>query len=216
MKTLAIYFALLFISSSSIAQTLAVTLEGDTIEVYENGTWKPVQRKVVEAGIVGNVETEVEVDEFTNSKKVTTQYWARFGKDKLKNVLSGYVIKIDDNYVVRVRSTGDLGCISSHSSKMVVKLSNGDLVEMAQIGDTDCGDSPLGMYILASRDATTGSDDIFLAEQAENLQKLMQYDWEAIRLHGSKYYSDFTPNPTSKITQPEQFFRQHLSALVNE
>ena len=72
MKYLITFFILLFISSLQ-AQTKAVTFEGDTILIHENGTWS----KILKSNNIDtknlNVIAEVKVDDFTNKKNNCNQ-----------------------------------------------------------------------------------------------------------------------------------------------
>jgi hypothetical protein len=204
-------FCLLSICFSAKAQIKATTEKGDTILVFENGTWSHLKKETKPvANIVSNVKATVTVDEFTNKKSVQTEIWHRFGQDKLKNTISGYLRKIDNLTVFLISYSGDVGCLSKHSSTLKVKLSNGDIIEFSQISDTDCGKSPSANFIPLTKDQlnTPSYNDILI----ENIELLKKYDWETIRLQGSKYYTDIMPFTTRGVDKPEQFFRQHIIA----
>lgn len=107
--------------------------------------------------------------------------------------------------------SGDIGCLSEYSSSIKIKLTNGDIIECSQISDTDCGDFPSANFIPLTKEQQ--KDPNYKEILAENLELLESFDWETIRLQGSKFYTDILPKPSKKILKPEQFFRQHLSAI---
>ncbi len=193
------------------AQTTAVTAKGDTILVYDNGTWKPVRTAVATAELIGSVSATVEVDEFNKSKKIQTESWTRFAENTLRNYISGSMLKVNDITVMLLSYSGDLGCLSEYNSTLKVKLTNGEIIEFSQISDTDCGDFPSANFIPITREQQ--KDPNFQEILEENLKLLANYDWETIRLNGSEYYTDLVPRTSNKISNPEQFFRQHLSAI---
>jgi len=210
MKKIFTVVMILSISIQASAQIKAVTEKGDTINVYENGTWESLNKIKEIADIESTVKATVKVDEFENSKRITTENWSRFGKNTIGNTISGSLIRVDELTVFEISFTGDLGCLSEYSTKMKVKLTNGEIIEFAQLSDTDCGDYPTARFIPLTRDQMNDPDlyDIM----ADNLNKLKQYDWDTIRLDGTEYYTDITPNSSQKVEKPEQFFRQHIIA----
>lgn len=210
MKKIFTVVMILSISIQASAQIKAVTEKGDTINVYENGTWESLNKIKEIADIESTVKATVKVDEFENSKRITTENWSRFGKNTIGNTISGSLIRVDELTVFEISFTGDLGCLSEYSTTMKVKLTNGEIIEFAQLSDTDCGDYPTARFIPLTRDQMNDPDlyDIM----ADNLNKLKQYDWDTIRLDGTEYYTDITPNSSQKVEKPEQFFRQHIIA----
>lgn len=201
---------LLVLSFNLSAQMTAITEVGDTIKVYENGTWERLQKNVEIASIETSVETTVEVDEFDNTKKIFTTSWGKFGVNATKNVVSGSLVRIADLLAFTINYSGDLGCLSEYSSTMKVKLTNGNVIEFAQISDTDCGDYPSAKFIPLTKEQQ--KDPNYKDIVAENIDQLRNFDWVTIRLQGSKYYTDLTPHVTKKVDKPEQFFRQHIIA----
>jgi len=193
------------------AQTTAITEQGDTILVFDNGTWKPIRTEVAAAELFGSVSATVEVDEFNKSKKIRTELWTRFAENSLRNYISGSMLKVNDLTVMLLSYSGDLGCLSEYSSTLKVKLTNGDIIEFSQISDTDCGDFPNANFIPLTKDQQ--KDPNFQEILDENIRLLATYDWETIRLNGSEYYTDLIPRSSNKIPNPEQFYRQHLSAI---
>lgn len=210
MKKIFTIVIILSISIQASAQIKAVTEKGDTINVYENGTWEKLNKIKEIADIESTVEATVVVDEFENSKRITTESWSKFGKDKARNTISGSLLRVDKLTVFTISYTGDLGCFSEYSTTMKVKLTNGEIIEFAQISDTDCGDYPTARFVPLSKDQMEDPDLYSLL--ADNLDMLKQYDWETIRLDGTEYYTDIIPNLSQRVEKPEQFFRQHLIA----
>ncbi len=208
MKKLFTIITILSISIQASAQIKAVTEKGDTINVYDNGTWEKLNKVKKIADIESTVEATVEVDEFDKSKKIRTESWSKFGKNKLGRTISGSLIRVDDLTVFSISYSGDLGCMSEYSTTMKVKLTNGEIVEFSQISDTDCGDYPTARFIPLKKEQL--KDPNLKNLMADNLDLLKQYDWETIRINGSEYYTDIIPNPSRRMEKPEQFFRQHL------
>jgi len=214
MKKIAlILINLVFIINFGSAQIKAVTEKGDTISVYENGTWEKFISNKAVTYIESNVKATVEVDEFEKTKKITTETWKSFGKNTLNKTIYGSLFRLDDLTVFTILYTGDLGCLSQHSSTMKVKLTNGQIIEFSQISDTKCGDFTSAKFIPLTREQLKIADYKTLLN--ENLEILKQFDWETIRIHGSEYYTDITPNPSKKMLHPEQFFRQHIISADN-
>lgn len=210
MKILTLLTILNIFVLNVFGQVTAITEKGDTINVYENGTWEPLNQEVITNELIGSVKATVEVDEFNKSKKIKTETWTRFGENKFKSYISGSIIKIDDLTVFIISYSGDLGCLSEYDGSLKIKLTNDEIIECAQISDTDCGDYPSAKYLPLTRDQLKDSDYKEIIH--ENINLLQTHDWEMIRLKGTEYYTDIYPRSSKKIEKPEQFFRQHLSA----
>lgn len=207
---------LFFIAYLASAQTIAVTENGDTITIYDNGTWEPLKSKPITKEIRTTVEVVTEVDEFEKTKKTTSEPWTQFGENTNNNRISGRLFRVDDITLFIISySSGNLGCLSEYDSTMKVKLTNGDIVEFSQLSTTDCGDNPSARFIPIARENLENPKYIELLN--ENIELLKKYDWVSIRLTGSEKYTDLTPN-TSRIGEKnaEQFFRQHIIAADNE
>lgn len=211
MKILTLSFLVTMCISVLHAQITAVTSNGDTINVYDNGTWEPINRVQVVSPITARVNTTVKVDEFDNKKTVTSDMWNRFAEDKLKKYINASIIKIDDGIAILLSYSGDLGCLSNYTSTIKIKLTNGEIVECAQISDTDCGDFPSANFHPLTKEQM--DDPAYTEIVSENIKLLESHDWEMIRLSGSDYYTDLYPRASSKIPNPEQFFRQHLISV---
>lgn len=208
MKKTFTIIAMILLSTGISAQEKAVTMKGDTIIVYENGTWEKINKVKKVVDIETTVEATVEIDEFEKTKKIRTESWSKFGKNKLGRIISGNLIRVDDLTVFSISYSGDLGCMSEYNTTMKVKLTNGEIIEFAQISDTDCGDYPTARFIPIKKEQL--KDPNFKSILKDNLELLKQYDWETIRINGSEYYTDIIPNPSRKMEKPEQFFRQHI------
>ncbi|MEN2282225.1 hypothetical protein AAGF08_08805 [Algoriphagus sp. SE2] len=197
---------------TSQAQTKAVTESGDTILVYDNGTWKNIQKFQNPTEIESTVKVSVVADEFTGDKLKTSDVWLVFGENEpTRNTISGYAFQKSSIPVFYLRYSGDLGCMSQLRSTMMVKLTNGEVIEFTQITDTECGDAETVGFIPATKEQIESGDyEVFVLE---NIEQLKSYDWETIRISGTEYYSDLKPKVNKKIPNPEQFFRQHIIAL---
>ena len=212
-KTITTITIILF-SLQVSAQIEAITEKGDTIQIYENGTWEKLNQVEQVEQIETSVTATTTVDEFDKSKKITTESWTKFGKDNSGRIISGKLIRVDELTVFSISYSGDLGCFSEYSSTMKVKLANGEVIEFSQISDTDCGDYPTARFIPLTREQL--KDPEYKDVMTDNMELLKNYDWETIRLNGSEYYTDISPNQSKKITNPEQFFRQHIIAADKE
>lgn len=166
-----------------------------------------------------NVKATVKVDEFTKTKTIQTERWSRFGQNELGNILNANLICISDGVIaISIIFTGDLGCLSENRSRLLVKLANDEIVEFTQITQTDCSKTPTATFIPLSSDQlkTVNNQDEILAIIEENIELLMKFNWVTIRLHGSRFYTDINPNPTRQVSNPEQFFIQHIKAIKNQ
>ena len=196
--------------SSASAQINAITEKGDTILVYENGTWSKPKKEIEPTTIESNVEVDKKKDEFSGEVSVTTKNWVAFGTNSTYNMLSGYVFQKATVPVFYFIYTGDLGCMSKYRSTMKVKLSSGDIIDFIQITDTECGENELVGFMACTKDDLNND---YKSVIDDNLKLLKAYDWETIRIQGTEYYTDIKPRTTRKIEKPEQFFRQHIIAL---
>jgi len=211
MKKTIIILTILLVLVKMSAQERAVTMKGDTINVYENGTWEKINKVKKITEIESNVKATVEIDEFSKAKKIRTENWTKFGKNPFGGTINGSLAKVDDFTVFIISYSGNLGCLSEYDSTMKVKLTNGEIIEFSQISDTDCGDNPSARFIPLTREQLKDPDLKDLLK--DNLEILRQFDWETIRVQGTEYYTDISPNVSRKMENPEQFFRQHLIAV---
>lgn len=214
-KSLAFIFFAFFLSWTSTAQIKALTENGDSILVFDNGTWKEIKPNEATTEIKNTVHAEIEIDEFSGDKKIKTESWFKFGKSSMYYI-SGYIYKAPTP-IFYIRYSGDLGCLSKYRSTMMVKLTSGDVIQFTQITDTECGDNELAGFIPVNKDNLTKLTKAEINSTIkQNVSILKSYDWETIRIQGSKYYSDLKPNTTRKIENPEQFFRQHITAIESK
>jgi hypothetical protein len=215
MRTLICIFLIIFFSQEISSQTLAITQKGDTIQINDNGTWERLRSKKTIPQILSNVKTTVKVDEFEKTKSIDTELWDSFGRTEKTGVITGNMFKYKDLVYFSLILVGiDLGCLSEYTSTIKVKLTSGDVVEFSQVSDTDCGNYPSGRFIPLTREQLKLPQ--YQQLLTDNLELLKSYDWETIRITGSKYYTDIKPYQSKKIQNPSQFFRQHLIAIERE
>ena len=186
MKRYCVCLILVICSLNGFSQSIkGVDENGEKIILNDNGTW------FYETSEKDNVVTnddlsdckywKNEIDEFTNTVKIYTQA-KRVGKNKLNNTLSIELRRNDDYYRMYVKYSGDLGCVSS-DSHIMIKLLNGEMVELTNFGDIDCGDM-----------------NMFFSLPTETMNKLLDSPIDKIRVTGTKYYSDI-----DKINLPNYF-----------
>jgi hypothetical protein len=205
----------MLISGISFGQTRAITDAGDTIIVYQNGTWTSVKKKSTPALLaIGTVVTSTAIDEITNKKTISTEEWRYMAVNSKKMSLSASMYKANDIYIISLIYSGDLGCLTKDESSLRIKLSNGYIIECVQISKNDCGRLQRGDFALVSEEQSKLSD--YMTIMQDNKQLLATHDWEMMRLQGSKHYTDLYPNSYKSLKSPQQFFRQHLSALERQ
>jgi hypothetical protein len=167
-------------------------------------------------GQLNKITTSVHIDEFSNDTTITTSKTKDFGYDDFRHFISGYVSYSNNKTWIHITYKGDLGCLSEYRSSLTIKLSSGDIVECAQVSNTDCNSSSIqkATFILASRaeiDADEWMDAIRI-----NRELLRMYDWELVRLQGTEYYSDLKPHKYRRLENPEHFFKAHLLKIDNQ
>ena len=200
----------------SFAQETLIRSNGDSIIVFDDGTWKPlVEQLAIEKNIqlIGNIDAERIEDAITGDVRIQTPNWWQFGKSEIGGNLSGNLIFLQNMLVWDVTINSDLGCLSEYSSKILVKLADDSIVEFSQLSDTDCSDSASARFIALTRDELKGDNiDIIESLSSERMEQLLSLEWKMIRVHGSEYYSDYFPNST-RNSDASQFFMQHISAI---
>lgn len=169
---------------------------------------------IIHLGITAQVTATVEVDNFDGSKKITTERWTGFGENNLRNTISASMLSLNDGIIgLHLSYRGDLGCFSERRSKLLVKLTNDEIIEFTQITRTDCSNTPSAIFWPLTSDELKLTVEEIEDIVKDNLELLKNHDWETIRLHGSRYYTDINPKSSRRISNPEQFFRQHISAI---
>lgn len=215
MKKHILTLTLLIFANICIGQIKAVTEKGDTIFVFENGTWKNELVKKFSTIESISAKANVKVDDFSGDKSISTEIWSSFGVNSTKARLSGNASYYKDGiYSISLTISSNLGCMSQQRSTLKVKLSNGEVVEFIQVSKTDCGSTVVASFIPIMESEIKNENLKLLIE--ENVELLKEYDWVSMRIQGTEYYTDITPRKTKKIEKPEQFFRQHLTAISNE
>ena len=83
---------------NTFSQTEAITIKGDTIIVFDNGTWKNKAVVKKTSLIESSVNATVTIDDFSNKKTITTDNWNSFGLSSTKSRLSGYINFYNEQY----------------------------------------------------------------------------------------------------------------------
>ena len=200
---------------NTFSQTEAITIKGDTIIVFDNGTWKNKAVVKKTSLIESSVNATVTIDDFSNKKTITTDNWNSFGLSSTKSRLSGYINFYNEGiYGVTINIASDLGCMSQQRSTLKVKLSNNEVIEFVQVSKTDCGNLVFATFIPVFKEDLKSENFVDLIK--ENVEILKEFDWVTMRIQGTEYYTDITPRVTKNIPKPEQFFRQHLISIENK
>ncbi|MDC0909480.1 hypothetical protein OAQ21_05100 [Flavobacteriales bacterium] len=168
---LLVMFSTLSVYSQSLT---GITEEGKKVILNNDGTWT----YKVELTETTNSSTDLsdckywkdEVDDFTGDVKRYTKN-KLVGKSKYSS-LSIELRRFDKSYLMYVKYSGDLGCVSSRSTIMI-KLLNGEMINLTNFGDIDCSD--MNMY--------------FKLPQS-TIDQLLKSPIEKIRVQGTEYYSD--------------------------
>jgi len=214
-KEIFITLIICLLTINGFSQIQAITEKGDTISVYDNGTWKnkPTIKKT--KLIETTVNATVTFDDFSKKKSVKMDNWTSFGVAKSKAKLSGYASYYNDGiYAITLTLSSDLGCMSQQRSTLKVKLSNDEVIEFIQVSKTDCGS-----YIYATFAPITEADlknGDYMGLIKENVDILKEYDWVSMRIEGTEYYTDIIPRIAKNYPNPEQFFRQHFISIDNK
>tara|TARA_B100001146_G_scaffold223236_1_gene237422 strand:- start:89 stop:742 length:654 start_codon:yes stop_codon:yes gene_type:complete len=208
-------FLIILFTIKGYAQINAVTEQGDTIVVYDNGTWKNKKTIINTQLLESNVEATVEIDDFSNKKSIRTENWVSFALSSTKSRLSGYASYYNDGiFSVTLTLGSDLGCMSQQRSTLKVKLSNEEIIEFIQVSKTDCGNTVVASFAPITQPDLKNENYKDLIRQ--NVETLIENDWVTMRMQGTEYYTDITPRETRKVPKPEQFFRQHFLAIKNK
>ena len=205
----------LFSSINLFSQQLAVTIKGDTIEIYDNKTWQKYNSesyKVEE--IKTSVKATVKVDEFTNKRSVSTETGVIFAASKHTTLRGSAYMNETGIISFTLTLNGDLGCLSKMDSTMMIKLSNGDVVPLTYISDIDCSNYITGAWLAITKEDVNNPNYSEVAE--ENNELLKNYNWTKIRITGTEHYADLEPKVSRRTEKPQQFFREHILALESK
>jgi len=167
---------------------------------------------------VAQVKTTTETDDFSGKQSITTDMWTGFGVTGVGKQVSASMSHTVGGFTsIMVLVTADLGCFSELRSKIEVKLSNGEILEFVQMSKTTCKSTNALLFLLASKeDVDSGSMQVVEQAIESNIEKLLNNDWEVIRLTGTRRYTDIKPKQSRRVDAPQEFFKQHLQAILNE
>jgi len=117
-----------------------------------------------------------EQDEFTGDMKKITN-WNIVGGDK--NCRKNFQIrlaKINEQTVMFVRTTGDLGCAGTKENSLMIKFVDGEVIKFeTDEADIDCGKTPQSIYIIDN----------------SKWNKLKSTKIDMVRFTQSKHYQDY-------------------------
>jgi len=167
------------------------------------------------------VKVTLSTDAISGDKSLFTEYWLNFGVDKSRGFLSGNISYMESEYggfyYLSLMFTGKIGC-SLKYGKLLIKLKNGELIEMINTSDIDCGMFK-GIYFGSGelgQDVYNMPIEEVVKLQESIFNSLLEDEWELIRLWGSDYYTDIYPNETRKIKNPSAFFQKHIQAIQDK
>ena len=157
-----------------------------------------------------------EIDDFTGSRKIITSPWR--GKtikpsdfvDVDKSLLVNTSCLIKDSitlHTITLYLMSDIGCLSKYDGKAIILFEDKSKIEIHQLSDTDCDDSPTASYLLLSRDEGEDKSN-FQSKIEENYSHIMNHDITKIRVYGNKYYKDFELNLKS-----QDILKRHFSLI---
>jgi hypothetical protein len=205
-----------FLMFCCLGQETLVRSNGDSIIVFDDGTWKLFTAQVElekNTSLVDGVDAERVEDAMTGDIRISTPTWWQFGKSEIGGTLSGSLMYAMDMLLLNVSIDRDLGCLSKYSSKILVKLADDSIVEFSQLSDSDCSDAASARFVALTRDEMKGNDvGLVKSLNSERMETLLSHEWKMIRVHGSEYYSDYFPH-AKRNADPSQFFMQHISAI---
>lgn len=217
-KLMLVLSGVLFIISFSYGQVKAITENGDSVLLFDDNTWKPIiivpEAKATVPFVIPSIgAVKVTISQDNGQRTISTINWFNFGIDKEKMALSGSMQKDGSNYLISISFGGGVGCLNKDQSSLKIILKDGKIVDCVQLSETDCSESPSAQYILLSAEQVgqPSANDTM----QENIKKLVSSDWQSIRIYGSTFFSDLKPKKTKENPKPAQFFRQHISGLVN-
>mgnify|MGYP006125900385 CR=1 FL=1 len=173
------------------------------------------------------VEVTKVVDDFTNHNTLITEKWRRWttnngrsGIGMFQSYLNGNAKALDlmgvQLIAFRIHYSGDLGCLSNSSSKMLVRLENGNVITLYHMGETDCDlDGQTGYYSpikMENIENAKNLDDLQY-DINEVLNALVESNVEKIRLVGSRSYTEQIPSSKHRMGNASAFFKEHIIAI---
>lgn len=201
------------------AQTEAVTINGDTIIVYENGTWESKLLAIPDNNLNSTqprllsgelVNCSTEKDKITDDLVFSTDLWNSFGKSDSKAWLTGNVRGTTDLTALNLSISTDIGCLSQMKSRGQIRLINDEIIDITFVGKTDCGSYPSGLFLpLTEEELEVGGYESLLRDRMELLSSA---PWQVIRIYGTKGYIDFEPAKSKRFASNE-FFMNHLKSV---
>lgn len=107
-------------------------------------------------------------------------------------------------------------CLSEFDGKLLIKLTDGTIIECMQTSKTDCSETPWGTYIPIKREEYKTLDKVqALTIMNSNWGKLATIPVAVIRVH-SECFINYLPNDTYYISgnfKAKNLFIEHLKAL---
>lgn len=156
--------------------------------------------------------TKVKNDEFTKSTIIRTDLVIPSKKEnktpfsieaKEYTLLSMvYYKKPDESELMYIgfNKAIDLGCLSKHDGKMMILFEDGEILEIAQVSDTDCSDTPSAQFIITSRKVAESNDiGLIQSEIANNLEFFKNKKVTKVRVYGSKFYDEIELKPGTEL-----------------
>jgi len=150
-----------------------------------------------------------EVDDFSGDvKKVSKPTSKAFTSEEgyIKADISA--VRVGDYTAITLSLNTDVGCLSEHSTKILIKLTDGEIIECKQLSDTDCSDRPSARFIFVSDDQMKMDESNLQEILGENLQKLLSTPVEKIRIYATDGYIDMKPHKIGGLE-----IMEHLKAV---
>lgn len=199
----------LHLCSISYSQNIAITDKGDSVILFQDGTWTSIQTNrttLVDSGVeIRNAK----IDPFTGQKSAVTKTWMGIGKFDQGN-LFGNVSVVDSIYAFNLGFTNFIGCLEKFKSTLQIKLSDGRIVELIQVSPSNCSSFPTATFIPIKKDENQ-SDEI-KNYQYDQLNWLSNTEWVLIKMNSDTQEVLISPNKNEKIPG-QTFFIKHLEAL---
>lgn len=110
------------------------------------------------------------------------------------------IFRRDDNgsevYYLNFKLYTDLGCMSKYDGKAIILFEGGETLELAQISDTDCGDSVNAIFLIVPRKDFEADDlEAFKVSQNQSLKMIQEKKILKIRINGTEFYKDLELRP---------------------